>query len=575
MPLDYDLIGWNNDNPPAINQDHLNIMDKGIKGGIDGVNSIHPTYTLTWELGKNIDASGSEANNVYMALSNLIPCTSGIVNRLFASRDNNNYVLQLQINEYKDGAWKKRTSIGQFSSLKLDADTNGVRLAFGRLAESGVNISQTDIDTYFKADVLTNSASLTEFQERAYYLPQFEYEWLIGKNVDAVGDVVDGITYGSTSAIAVYGGHVKCFVPKKDYNTRDDTIFRVSEFKNGVFVKRTRLYYGEELDLENDTTEIRFTLVRGASTGIVFTQADIDTYFNVKFYSQALSKGEYIRDKQSGGIVANMLKLAYMSVSGDDSSTEQLQVTIPINEENSEKFLLGHCVNASVNADVWRIIYAYKNTTQITRRGEWECALHLADRDDFSGGIVHGDEVDQQVNAFADGVKIAISALDGVECSEFKLVRNSLMYDPADHTTIIAEHGVEYTFSVDGLKIKQTVKWRVADILTSCYLAMLPIMKEYSRYRYDDMSYNVVENTQSHYSVSIPNAKSVSEFSDTNETFFSMSINEYPTGLPGGDRASITDNGGINYNKIYFVICTSGNSTVGELWKSETVYRFK
>ena len=84
-----------------------------------------------------------------------------------------------------------------------------------------------------------------------------------------------------------------------------------------------------------------------------------------------------------------------------------------------------------------------------------------------------------------------------------------------------------------------------------------------------------MENNQTKYSVTIPNAKSVTEYSTDYDCVVQMSIPVYPTGLTGGDCALVTDNGGLNYNKVYFPVCTSGTSQIGELWKSTTVYRNK
>lgn len=270
----------------------------------------------------------------------------------------------------------------------------------------------------------------------------------------------------------------------------------------------------------------------------------------------------------------------YTSGSGEDSSDAQLDVVIPkrtITSPTNIVYKMGHCVDNDNKANVWRIMYMYQETTtrrKLTISGEWECALHLDGRQDFSGGIIHGDEVDQSVIAFVDGTPTAMSALGGF-CRELKIVRNSLMYDPDDHTTVIADHGVEYTFTPDGLTIKQSVKWRVAETLTACFLAMLPIIKAYSTQRFSDVDFTIETNSGSDFSVTIQKAKAVTEYNADYDIFTEMSIGEYPTGLTGGDCALITDNGGRNYNKVYFPVCTSGSCQIGDLWKSTTMFRSK
>ena len=276
-------------------------------------------------------------------------------------------------------------------------------------------------------------------------------------------------------------------------------------------------------------------------------------------------------DKHSNSLIY----AEYNSSSGDDNSTEQLDIYVPINDIGARmRYNMGHCVKDSVNADVWRMMYAYLispagGSRKMTIHGEWECALHLEGRDDFSGGQTHGDEVETAITAFVDGVEIDIENIIGYY-KELKIVRKSNMYDPDDSSTLIAEHGVEYIFNQSGITINQSVTWKVNATLTNCYLAMMPIAKAYSTYRFDDTSFDIAENTETDFSVTIPNATMVTEYSDTYEDMFTMKIEKYPTGLPGGDRAVISDNGGLGYNKVYFVVCSSGSVTAGTLWKSTT-----
>lgn len=272
----------------------------------------------------------------------------------------------------------------------------------------------------------------------------------------------------------------------------------------------------------------------------------------------------------------NYILLSYESGSGVDSSTERINIDIPNEGKRADyfRYKMAHCIDASINSNVWRLNGIYRllssgSESAMTMRGEFECAVHLADRDDFSGGFVHGDEVDQNVTFFADGLPVTMETLPRF-CREFRVVKNSNLYDPADSATVIAKHGAEYIYTAGGLRLNQSIKWVGAHEVTNCYLAMFPIQKLYSQYRYDDTGFEIVENTQTNYGVWIPNAKSITEFG--NGVTSKMSIGEYPTGLPGGDRARVTDNGGLNYNKLYFVICTSGDVADGTLWKSETIY---
>lgn len=396
--------------------------------------------------------------------------------------------------------------------------------------------------------------------------------WTIGKNVDGAGRISNNDYTALSNEIPVTKGDILIrYVPNND-SANKGLIFYVSQYANGVFVKRTSLAkYGVSIIIEDTTTSVRVAFGRTTSSGVTFTQSDIDNYFGYELYRKALSYAEWRNE-------ATLIYAQYVAETGEDNSDAKLNVFIPRDLNNKRTlYQMGHCVDASANANTWRIMYMYRvdgNGTSLllTRTAEWECAIRLDGRADFSGGIVHGDEVDTDVNVFVDGTLTDITALN-TYCHELKIVRHSNLYDPNDSTTIIAEHGAEYIYTVDGLKINQSITWKVSEPLTNCFLAMLPIIKAYSKYRYDDVSFVITENNQTNYNVKIPNAKSVTEYSPDYDCLVTMAIQTYPTGLTGGDRAMITDNNGLNYNKVYFPVCTGGTSQIGEVWKSTTVYK--
>lgn len=287
------------------------------------------------------------------------------------------------------------------------------------------------------------------------------------------------------------------------------------------------------------------------------------------------TSGSWMNENQNRYISAK-----YTGSAGDDDSTEQLDIFIPRTTSPiiGVRYNMGLCVDNDKNANVWRIIAAYRKEGSTERkatiRGEWECAVHLEGRSDFSGGIVHGDEVQTGIVVFVDGVLTSISSIDHV-CKELKIVRQSNLYDPNDSTTLIAVHGVEYIYTAEGLTIHQSIEWKANVTLTNCYLAMLPVAKAYSNYRFTNVDFGVTENPSSNYSVTIPEATSVTEYNDTYDIYFEMSVPQYPAGMTGGDCALITDNGGGGYHKVYFPVCSEGTVNNGDIWKSTTVYRNK
>ena len=417
--------------------------------------------------------------------------------------------------------WIKRTVLNPSETIVLDADTNGVRIGFGRASSSGVTITQTDIDTYFGADFYRSLLPIGEYRLTGF---------MMRGNVIELG----------------YTSFAECTKP-------------------GVYVFKTA-----NLATITDAPD-------GLNSGGI-----LKTYVNGSVVWQEILNNpqHYIRYGFTGPWFnhRDFVRVSYASGAGDDDSTEQLNIDVASDTKGYRlRYAMGHCVKETDNANVWRLMYLYRITNTLvvdvlTRKGEFECALHLADRTDFSGGIVHGDEVDRRVTFIGDG-KILTAANASGFYKKFLVVRNSYLYDPNDSTTVIAEHGCEYIFTPGKLTINQSVKWLVSETLTNCYLAMYPVLKTYSANRYDDTDFKVTANPESGLSVTIPNAKCVTEYS--RNVLSKMSVPTYPTGLTGGDCALLSDNGGLPYNKVYFPICSSGQTQIGEMWKSSTEYEIQ
>ena len=260
-------------------------------------------------------------------------------------------------------------------------------------------------------------------------------------------------------------------------------------------------------------------------------------------------------------------------------ATERLSIYIPA----TDGYLLHrlyHFVISDINCDSWNIFNIYHvdnskdNMSQMTVSGEYECALHLYGRDDFSGGATHGDEVFDSLTVLKDGAPIDITSLSGLEdFNELKIIETSYIYDPNDHTTIIAEHGREYIYNVDGLTLNQSIKWMISEALTNCFMAMFPPSKNQINKASVDSDFKIIDLSSSDYTIVKPNATSAIMYKSTGGFSAEVSIPVYPAGLSGGNQASISDNGGLDYNKLYFKVCGGGTCSVGELWKSTTIYK--
>lgn len=244
------------------------------------------------------------------------------------------------------------------------------------------------------------------------------------------------------------------------------------------------------------------------------------------------------------------------------------------------RYSFDHAYNQSINADNWRINYLHavddelRPIASLTTSGEWECALRLDNRPDYSGGIMHGDEVTTELIFIFDGKPYSyndLSIIGELNFDNLKILEVSNLYDPLDNITIIAKHEREYTFEKGKVTIKQIITWNVNDTLSACYLAMLPVSKAYTDMFYTDLNFTPIVSAENY--GTYPNVKKATQYSDDKGFICSLEIKKYPTGYQGGDNLNLRDNGS-DYNKMYYTICSDGTITAGTKWYSESVYEF-
>lgn len=486
---------------------------------LQALQAVSPWPDVQWVPFYNIDAAGNLSSNQYMAVTHWFRVSPGdAIISLMPERDNNNLYLVAYVSEFDDNNdFIRRTQITPFNVVVMGSTTARARFAFGRPSSSGQYFTNPGDFQYFNALFAEKKAS---------GLTAWGY---VGRFAD--------LSYTTVA---------ECVDPGYYQFSGSDTVTDLPDGWTGGGLVRV---YADRLgnkwqQLDSSTAHY----MRYGTSGYWYTE---DPKISVKYTADP---------------------------AGPNDSVEQLHIVIPRKTAGTigTSYLLGRCVDPAKNADVWRIIYAYRwqpgYERQLTSTGEWECALHLSGRSDFSGGYVHGDEMQQSMECFGDGTLIAAADLTGLY-DDVKIVRKSYLYDPNDSTTVIAEHGVEYHFTKDGLTMKQAVKWLGSYQLTPCYLAMLPFIKSYADYMYTDADFDVQHLTQSNYSITIPGATAITEYNDTYDTFFEMSKTAYPSGLTGGDCALIGDNGGLGYNKMYFPVCTSGTVQNGTLWLATVHYK--
>lgn len=288
-----------------------------------------------------------------------------------------------------------------------------------------------------------------------------------------------------------------------------------------------------------------------------------------------------------------LCRYTQLSKAGEDR--EKLQVYIPCQVGYCE-VEFRHSASDEANYDVWRIDSMTAVDDQLIKRysitntGEFEAAIRLQDRDDFSGGSNHGDEIVTSVSCYIDDTSVQISALSELTAfSEMRIVRRSTLYDPTDHNTPIADHTVEYVFDLEGVTVDQSVKWLVSETCHTSYLAMFPVLRTtkdsagnkvvVSEYYEDDASqetYSIIEAGKSEYPQTWKQGvKKITLSSRSLGLETTLEMLEC-TQVPGAGYSQCSP--ASQYNKLYFSITGFGSGadyqvTEGEAWETVTRYR--
>ena len=404
---------------------------------------------------------------------------------------------------------------------------------------------------------------------------------------------MDGYVLGSDGVPTASANYITFY---KEFDFDADVWFTASEktpftsflatstSKNGVYTSRKRYIQNTEDTLPTENDPYNITVGTTLYISVYKNQYSVGGYpkFQEKHegnytFNSAVLLAESQIDQVKNSCKKPLLK--YINGSGSDSSTERVEIFIPT-AIGYVLYQFVHTIKADTNANVWRMAYAmaYDDTLtkryDITTQGEWECALHLKDRNDFSGGYAHGDEVMTDVAFWLDGKKVDITSYtDYTDFNELIITETSTLYDPDDHVTVIAIHGSRHIFNADGLTIQQTIDWNVTDTLTACYLAMFPPAKAVTNAYYSNKDY-AVKNILTYPIIESKVTKSVI-FSQADGVTAEFSINDYPEGYTGGDLFLIHDNGGGAYNKCYYAVSYTGTPAItsGTRWTSETKYK--
>lgn len=286
-------------------------------------------------------------------------------------------------------------------------------------------------------------------------------------------------------------------------------------------------------------------------------------------------------------------KVVYTSVQEfpDENSTEQINIFLPATY-GYIRYAYGHNVKQSINANSWRIFRAIATNDvladrfPVTTYGEWEMAVRISGGSDFIGGILHGDEVMEDVLFFIDGKETDIASITELtDFSELRIIENTLLYNPDEPTENVAKHSKEYIFTIDGLTINQRVLWLMVKTLTTSYSCMFPLIRgndtvsdlQVTAKYYDNndyKTYDVSVGGVSGYPFTWHGGTTKANFwSEESGIYASAELVKQPS-LTGGDM-SFVQNTVNQYNKLYFAICGIGNTyttRVNEVWKFTSRY---
>ena len=237
-----------------------------------------------------------------------------------------------------------------------------------------------------------------------------------------------------------------------------------------------------------------------------------------------------------------------------------------------------HNISIEKNSNIWRMDKVFlvdsllNEVLEIVTDGEWEFAVKIKERPDFSGGIAHGNELYNYVNFFIDGKNNDSFKKDSIyEFEEFRVVQISTMYDPNYEDIVIAKRECEHIFHDKSLKIRQTIKWENEDniVLTYAYLGMFPASKKtFTKYYYDqDNSIEALGERKI-----LNNAKRLNLIG--NNALAEFTIEHSTNSIDGVNRIIITDNSSEKYFKCYNIITTKESIlNPKEIWTVTVNYK--
>ena len=275
---------------------------------------------------------------------------------------------------------------------------------------------------------------------------------------------------------------------------------------------------------------------------------------------------------------ANQIWCKYSADRTDDSGVEAIKLYMPV-KGGYVNYNIVHSVMERTNCNTWRLSVAYfcddslSPVRPLTRSGaEWEMALKIKERPDFIGGYAHGDEVFSKIAVTVDGVAKELDELSEVTAAcELIFEVWSTGFDPLDSVSESLLHYKKLICNADGMRVEQRVEWLNDYELGNSYMAMLPPFKCETDHYFSDKDPEIKP---------IPNAGGFTEQGDVKALYlcgeagftFCLKAEKYLTDKDTGNCCFVSDNGGVPYNKMYFLLMHKGSVCKEDIWETVTEY---
>lgn len=268
----------------------------------------------------------------------------------------------------------------------------------------------------------------------------------------------------------------------------------------------------------------------------------------------------------------------YSADRADDSGVEAVKLYMPV-KGGFVNYNIVHSVMERTNCNTWRLSAVYfcdealSPVRPLTRSGaEWEMALKIKERPDFIGGYAHGDEVFSKIAVTVDGVAKELSDLSEVTAAKELIFEVwSTGFDPLDSVSESLLHYKKLICTANGVRVEQRVEWLNDYELNNSFMAMLPPFKCETDHYFTD---NAPERRP------IP-PEGVNEQGDVKALYlrgeagftFCLKAEKYLSDENVGNCYFVRDNGGVPYNKMYFLLMHKGSVGKGDIWETVTEYQ--